>query len=147
MSSERCPSYSASSLRVERRVGCEASTAPQDLETDLFATHRREVTVVFIDLRGFTNFSDSAEPEEVIDFLRSYHAEMGKLIFEHEGTLEHFAGDGIMVFFNDPIPREDHTEIAVRMALKIQERVKDLRPGWQKTGYDLDVANAGNSAD
>jgi DNA-binding response OmpR family regulator len=105
----------------------------------LLESHRREVTVVFLDLRGFTAFSDYAEPEEVIGFLRSYHAEMGKLIFQFEGTLEHFAGDGIMVFFNDPIPREDHTEKAVRMAMEMQARVKDLRPGWLKKGYDLDL--------
>jgi class 3 adenylate cyclase len=116
-----------------------AKTILEREEENPFATHRREVTVVFIDLRGFTNFSDSVEPEEVIDFLRTYHAEMGKLIFEHEGTLEHFAGDGIMVFFNDPIPRENHTEVAARLALKIQERAKELRPEWQKKGYDLDV--------
>jgi len=85
--------------------------APQIAETiikseddSLFKSHRREITVVFLDLRGFTAFSDSAEPEEVMELLRSYHAEMGKLIFKYEGTLERFAGDGIMVFFNDPIP-------------------------------------------
>lgn len=105
----------------------------------LLEDHRREVTVVFLDLRGFTIFSDSAEPEEVIGLLRNYHAEMGKLIFHYEGTLEHFAGDGIMVFFNDPIPREDHTEKAVRMAMEMQARVKDLRRGWIKKGYDLDL--------
>ena len=105
----------------------------------LLESHRREVTIVFLDLRGFTAFSDYAEPEEVIGFLRSYHTEMGKLIFQFEGTLEHFAGDGIMVFFNDPIPREDHTEKAVRMAMEMQARVKDLRPGWLKKGYDLDL--------
>ena len=108
-------------------------------EGGLLKSHRREVTVVFIDLRGFTAFSDSTEPEEVIGFLRGYHAEMGKLIFQFEGTLEHFAGDGIMVFFNDPIPQEDHTEKAVRMAMEMQARVKDLRQGWLKKGYDLDL--------
>ena len=108
-------------------------------EEGLLESHRREVTVVFIDLRGFTTFSDYAEPEEVIGFLRSYHAEMGKLIFQFEGTLEHFAGDGIMVFFNDPIPQEDHTEKAVRMAMEMQTRVGDLRQGWLKKGYDLDL--------
>lgn len=108
-------------------------------EEGLIESHRREVTVVFIDLRGFTAFSDYAEPEEVIGFLRSYHAEMGKLIFQFEGTLEHFAGDGIMVFFNDPIPQEDHTERAVRMAMEMQVRVGDLRQGWLKKGYDLDL--------
>ena len=108
-------------------------------EGGLLKSHRREVTVVFIDLRGFTAFSDSTEPEEVIGLLRNYHTEMGKLIFQFEGTLEHFAGDGIMVFFNDPIPQEDHTEKAVRMAMEMQARVKDLRQGWLKKGYDLDL--------
>jgi adenylate cyclase len=108
-------------------------------EEGLLESHRREVTVVFIDLRGFTAFSDYAEPEEVIGFLRSYHAEMGKLIFQFEGTLEHFAGDGIMVFFNDPIPQEDHTEKAVRMAMEMQARVKDLRQEWLKKSYNLDL--------
>ena len=102
-------------------------------------SHRREVTVVFIDLRGFTSFSDAAEPEEVIGFLREYHAEMGRLVFEFKGTLEHFAGDGIMVFFNDPFPTEDHTQKAVCMAIEMQARVKELRPGWLKKGYDLDL--------
>jgi class 3 adenylate cyclase len=129
---------------IERMGRIKRYLSPQIAETvlkeegeDLFKTHRREVTVVFLDLRGFTNFSDSAEPEEVIEFLRGYHAEMGKLIFNFGGTLEHFAGDGIMVFFNDPIPREDHTEMAARMALDMQARVKELRPGWLKKGYDL----------
>ncbi|MBI4528223.1 MAG: response regulator [Deltaproteobacteria bacterium] len=105
----------------------------------LFKTHRREITVVFLDLRGFTAFSDSAEPEEVIDLLRSYHAEMGTLIFKFEGTVEHFAGDGVMVFFNDPIPCDDHTEKAVRMASEMRARVKEIRAGWLKKGYELDL--------
>jgi adenylate cyclase len=100
-------------------------------------SHRREVTVVFIDLRGFTSFSDAAEPEEVIGFLRGYHAEMGKLIFQFDGTLEHFAGDGIMVFFNDPLPTEDHTKKAVHMTIEMQARVRKLRPEWLKKNYDL----------
>ncbi|MFQ5793185.1 MAG: GAF domain-containing protein, partial [Acidobacteriota bacterium] len=116
-----------------------AKTILESEGDDPFKSHRREVTVVFLDLRGFTAFSDFAEPEEVIEFLRDYHAEMGKLIFQFEGTLEHFAGDGIMAFFNDPIPREDHTEMAVRMAVEMQARVKDLRTGWLKRGYDLDL--------
>ena len=131
---------------IERMSRIKRYLSPQIAETvlkeegdDLFKTHRCEVSVVFLDLRGFTNFSDSAEPEEVIEFLRGYHAEMGKLIFNFGGTLEHFAGDGIMVFFNDPIPREDHTEMAVRMAVDMQARVKELRPGWLKKGYDLDL--------
>ena len=106
-------------------------------EEGLLESHRREVTVVFLDLRGFTAFSDYAEPEEVVGLLRNYHTEMGKLIFHFDGTLEHFAGDGIMVFFNDPIPQEDHTEKAVRMAMEMQARVKDLRQEWLKKSYNL----------
>jgi DNA-binding response OmpR family regulator len=106
-------------------------------EEKVLESHRREVTVVFVDLRGFTAFSDAAEPEEIISFLRDYHAEMGRLIFQFQGTLEHFAGDGIMVFFNDPFPTEDHTHKAVCMAVEMQARVRDLRPGWLKKGYDL----------
>lgn len=108
-------------------------------DNDLFKSHRREITVVFLDLRGFTAFSNRAEPEEVMGLLRSYHTEMGKLIFEFEGTLEHFAGDGIMVFFNDPVPCEDHAARAIRMALEMRSRVKELRPSWLKKGYDLDL--------
>ncbi len=111
----------------------------EDENSDPFKTHRREVTVAFIDLRGFTAFSDSAEPEEVIDFLRTYHAEMGRLIFQYEGTVEHFAGDGIMAFFGDPIPREDHTESAIRMSVEIVSRGKILFQEWLKRGYDLDI--------
>ena len=106
---------------------------------DPLRSHRREITVVFLDLRGFTAFSDSAEPEEVMDVLRGYHAEMGKLIFQFEGTLVRFAGDGIMIFFNDPIRCSDHTEKAVRMAIEMQARGRELREQWRKQGYDLDL--------
>jgi class 3 adenylate cyclase/HAMP domain-containing protein len=106
---------------------------------DPFQSHRSEVTVVFIDLRGFTNFSDGHEPEEVMQFLRKYHEEIGHFIFKYEGTLEHFAGDGIMVFFNDPLPRKDHTELAAHMSIAVQARIKELRPEWHKKGYELDV--------
>jgi class 3 adenylate cyclase len=105
----------------------------------LFNTHRREVTAVFVDLRGFTAFSDGAEPEEVMEFLRDYHAEMGKLIFKFEGTLERFVGDGIVVIFNDPIACENHVQKAAQMALEMRDRVKELRTGWLKKGYDLDL--------
>jgi class 3 adenylate cyclase len=108
-------------------------------DKNLFKSHRREITVVFLDLRGFTAFSDSAEPEEVMEVLRGYHAEMGGLIFQFDGTLVRFAGDGIMIFFNDPIPCADHTEKAVRMALEMLDRVRELRKGWLKNGYDLDL--------
>ena len=104
---------------------------------DPLKTHRREVTVVFLDLRGFTAFAETAEPEEVMGVLREYHAEMGKLIIEHEGTLERFTGDGMMIFFNDPVPVPDPAQRAMRMALAMRERVHHLVTVWQKRGYDL----------
>jgi adenylate cyclase len=116
-----------------------ADTILKTEDESLFKSHRREITVVFLDLRGFTNFSESAEPEEVMELLKNYHAEMGKLIFKFDGTLEHFAGDGMMVFFNDPIPSDTHTEQAARMAVEMRERVKELRTGWIKKGYELDL--------
>jgi len=116
-----------------------AETILESEDYNLFKGHRREITAVFLDLRGFTAFSDSAEPEEVLALLRSYHAEMGNLIFKFEGTLERFAGDGIMVFFNDPIPCDDATEKAVRMAVEMRARVKQLRQEWLNKGYDLDL--------
>ncbi len=103
----------------------------------LLAGHRREATALFCDLRGFTAFSDSAEPEEVLGVLREYHAAMGELIVEHGGTLEHFAGDGMMVFFNDPVPQPDHVERAVRMALAMRERFATLAMRWSKLGFEL----------
>jgi class 3 adenylate cyclase len=105
---------------------------------DPLKSHRREVTVVFLDLRGFTAFAETAEPEEVMGVLREYHAEMGKLILDHEGTLERFTGDGMMVFFNDPVPVPNPAERAIRMALAMQDRVKDLRVKWKRRGVDLD---------
>jgi adenylate cyclase len=105
---------------------------------DPLRTHRREVTVVFVDLRGFTAFAETAEPEEVMAVLREYHAELGGLVLAHEGTLERFAGDGMMVFFNDPVPVPDPAERAVRMALAMRERVRALTGRWRKSGHDLD---------
>lgn len=116
-----------------------ADTLIESDDESLFKTHRREITVVFVDLRGFTAFSDSAEPEEVMELLRTYHAAMGKLVFKYEGTLERFAGDGIMIFFNDPVPCADHTERAVRMAVEMRSGIQELRAGWLKRGYDLDL--------
>ena len=105
---------------------------------DPLKTHRRDLTVVYLDLRGFTAFAETAEPEEVMDILHEYHAAMGKLILAYEGTLEHFAGDGMMIFFNDPAPVEDAAERAVRMALAMREQVKALTVRWRKLGHDLD---------
>jgi class 3 adenylate cyclase len=106
---------------------------------DPLRTHRREITVVFLDLRGFTGFAETAEPEEVMGVLREYHEAMGRLILEHEGTLERFAGDGMMVFFNDPVPVGNPAERAVRMAVAMRDRVRELRAAWRKRGYDLDL--------
>jgi adenylate cyclase len=103
----------------------------------LLESHRREITVVFCDLRGFTAFAESAEPEEVMIILREYHAALGELISQYEGTLERFAGDGIMVFFNDPMPCDDPPSRAVRMALAMRERVRELRARWRRRGYEL----------
>jgi adenylate cyclase len=105
---------------------------------DPLKSHRREVTVVFIDLRGFTAFAETAEPEEVMGVLREYHAAMGELILAHEGTLERFTGDGMMIFFNDPLPVPNPQERAVRMAVAMRERVDELMRGWRKRGYELD---------
>jgi adenylate cyclase len=105
---------------------------------DPLKTHRREITVVFLDLRGFTAFAETSEPEEVMGVLHEYHAQMGKLIVQHEGTLEHFAGDGMMIFFNDPVPVDNPAERAIRMAVAMRERVKELTVKWRKLGYELD---------
>jgi adenylate cyclase len=103
----------------------------------LLAGHRRLATSVFCDLRGFTPFSEAAEPEEVLGVLREYHKTMGELIVEHGGTLEHFAGDGLMVFFNDPVLQDDHVERAVRMSLAMRDRFDDLAARWSKRGHSL----------
>lgn len=106
---------------------------------DLLKTHRREVVVVFLDLRGFTAFTDSSEPEEVMGVLSEYHRVMGQLTVAHKGTLERFVGDGIMIFFNDPIKLDDPVLNAVRMALEMQEKFVPLRMEWKKRGYGLDL--------
>jgi adenylate cyclase len=105
---------------------------------DPLQSHRREVTVVFLDLRGFTAFAETAEPEEVMAVLREYHAEMGKLILASEGTLERFTGDGMMIFFNDPVEVSDPAARAVRMAAAMRERIAGLTEAWRKRGFDLD---------
>jgi class 3 adenylate cyclase len=103
----------------------------------LLGGHRRVVTAVMTDLRGFTSFAETAEPEELLDMLRGYHDEMGRLVVEHGGTLEHFAGDGILVFFNDPVLQPDHAERAVRMAVAMRERFDAMLGDWRKKGYEL----------
>jgi adenylate cyclase len=103
----------------------------------LLESHRREITVVFCDLRGFTAFSETAEPEEVMGVLREYHTALGALIFRFEGTLERFAGDGLMVFFNDPIPCADPPAQAVTMAVAMRQQMSELTEGWRKRGHQL----------
>lgn len=102
-------------------------------------SHRREITVLFCDLRGFTSFAEASEPEDVMQVLGEYHNAVGELIFEHQGTLERFAGDGIMVFFNDPMAVPDHCERAVKLGIGIREAVAALSEGWAKRGFRLGV--------
>jgi adenylate cyclase len=106
-------------------------------EAQLASSHRREITVVFCDLRGFTSFTDSSEPEEVMEVLREYHESLGELIFRYEGTLERFLGDGIMIIFNDPLPCPEHTKRAVGLALDMREQVDRLAKEWRRKGHDL----------
>lgn len=104
---------------------------------DPLKTRRREITVVFTDLRGFTAFSETAEPEEVMGVLREYHATLGRIVMAHEGTVEHFSGDGVMILFNDPMPLSEPELAAVRMALDMRLEVAGLAAGWRKRGHDL----------
>ena len=129
---------------IERVTGLKRFLSPQIADAILSAgsdrileSHRREITVAFCDLRGFTAFAETAEPEELMGVLREYHAALGELIFRFEGTLERFAGDGLMVFFNDPVPCADPALRAVRMAVAMRDRVTVLAGQWQKRGHRL----------
>jgi adenylate cyclase len=106
-------------------------------DENLLQSHRREIVVVFCDLRNFTPFAETSEPEEVMGVLGEYHRAIGALVHAYEGTLERFTGDGIMVFFNDPIPCNDAAERAVRMALGIRDAVSELSARWLRNGHDL----------
>ncbi|WP_315701959.1 MULTISPECIES: adenylate/guanylate cyclase domain-containing protein [unclassified Bradyrhizobium] len=138
--------------RVEKQLGeierirrLERFLAPQvaqiiassDGHHALLESHRREVTVVFCDLRGFTAFTETTEPEEAMDVLRDYHAALGQLIFRYEGTLDRYAGDGVMILFNAPIPFEDHTKRAVRMAVEMRDEIGRLTERWRNRGHSL----------
>ncbi|MGA8399708.1 MAG: GAF domain-containing protein [Stellaceae bacterium] len=103
----------------------------------ILESHRREIVVVFCDLRGYTAFTETAEPEEVLDFLREYHGALGPLVAEFEGTLDQFSGDGIMVFFNDPVPIPDPAERAVKMAMAMREAAGALTAVWRRRGREL----------
>ncbi len=106
---------------------------------DPLKSHRREITVVFLDLRGFTAFTETSDPEEVMGVLHEYHAEMGRVIMAHQGTIEHFAGDGIMICFNDPVLLDNPAEAAVRMGVEMQAHFAQLAQEWKKRGYDLQM--------
>jgi class 3 adenylate cyclase len=129
---------------IERMSGLKRFLAPQIAELvltsggeKLLDSHRQEVAIVFCDLRGFTSFAETAEPEEVMTVLREYHGSLAGLIHSFEGTLERFAGDGMMVLFNDPMPCPDPCERAVKMALQMRDRVIELAGKWKKLGHDL----------
>jgi PAS domain-containing protein/class 3 adenylate cyclase len=104
---------------------------------DALKTRRAEITVVYVDLRGFTSFTETAEPEEVMSVLRQYHAELGRLVVEYDGTIEHIAGDGMMVLFNAPMPVENHELQAIRMALAMRQSLTALSSSWRKRGHEL----------
>ena len=109
-----------------------ASGSEKQLES-----HRREITALFCDLRGFTGFSESADPEDVIALLRDYHAAIGKIIVKYSGTLERYAGDGVMVVFNDPVPVENPALQAVLMALDLRQAIGALTENWRRWGHDI----------
>jgi class 3 adenylate cyclase len=100
-------------------------------------SHRRDIVVVFCDLRGYTSFAETGEPEEVWTVLREFHAAVGPLVTRFEGTLDHFSGDGLMVYFNDPLPCPDPAQRAVRMAVDMRAAVGELMSGWRRRGFDL----------
>jgi adenylate cyclase len=104
---------------------------------EILEPHRREITAVFLDLRGFTAFTDRADPDEVMELLRTYHATLGRTVDEYGGTLEHFAGDGVMIFFNDPIEVDRPAERAIRMALALQEAYRPISDAWAKLGHEV----------
>jgi class 3 adenylate cyclase len=106
-------------------------------DESILESHRREIVVVFCDLRGFTGFAERAEPEEVMALLREYHAAMGPIVAQYEGTIDHYGGDGIMVFFNDPLPTPDPARRAIDMALAMRERAQPLLRLWRRHGHDL----------
>jgi len=126
---------------IERLGRLKRFFAPQVAEAivaggeELLAPHRRDITVVFLDLRGFTAFTDRADPSDVVDLMRAYHASMGRIVDAYGGTLEHFAGDGVLIFFNDPVPVEDPAERAVNMALELQRAFQPIAESWTERGH------------
>src|SRR5213082_2507431 len=130
--------------QIERMGALKRFLAPQLAELiiargedSVLQTHRRDIVVVFGDLRGYTAFAETAEPEELLDLLNAYHAAVGPIVTRSEGTLDQFSGDGIMVFFNDPLPCPDPAERAVKMAVEMREAVTQLQLGWHRRGREI----------
>jgi class 3 adenylate cyclase/PAS domain-containing protein len=124
--------------RLTRFLSPKVSDLIMSGETDdALKTRRAEITVVYVDLRGFTGFTETAEPEEVMSILRQYHAELGRLVIQYDGTIEHIAGDGMMVLFNAPMPVENHELQAIRMTLAMRESLTALSLSWRKRGHEL----------
>lgn len=125
--------------RLERFLAPQVAqiVASSDGQNSLLDSHRGEVTVVFCDLRGFTAFTESSEPEEAMNVLREYHAALGELIFKYEGTLDRYAGDGVMILFNAPVPVPDHTPRAIRMAVEMRDAIGLLSQKWRSRGHSL----------
>jgi class 3 adenylate cyclase len=123
--------------RLKRFLAPQVAQLVSSGDERVLESHRREVTIVFCDLRDFTPFSETAEPEEVITVLREYHKTLGALIDKFEGTIERFAGDGLLVLFNDPLPCADPSARAVRMAVEMRDQVAKLAAGWRSQGHEL----------
>ena len=123
--------------RLKRFLAPQVAQLVSSGDERVLESHRREVTVVFCDLRDFTPFSETAEPEEVITVLREYHRTLGALIDKFEGTIERFAGDGLLILFNDPLPCADPSARAVRMAVEMRDQVTKLAAGWRSQGHEL----------
>jgi adenylate cyclase len=125
--------------RLKRFFAPQLAQSILDGADELLKPHRREVVVMFFDLRGFTAFTGAAEPEEVMSVLGQFHAEIGRMLQKYQGTLERFAGDGVMIFFNDPVPLPDAPEQAARMACEMRESFARLHEEWAKLGHELEL--------
>jgi adenylate cyclase len=123
--------------RLKRFFSGAVAEAIAEGREEMLKPHRREITAVFLDLRGFTSFTDRADPDEVVELLRVYHVALGREVDKYGATLEHFAGDGIMIFFNDPLPVEQPAEKAVRMACALQEAFTPISAAWKKLGHEV----------
>jgi class 3 adenylate cyclase len=130
---------------VERLNSLRRFVSPQLAEAlaaggeEILASHRREITAFFCDLRGFTAFSETAEPEEVMDVLSEFHHAVGPMIFDHDGTIAQFTGDGMLVFFNDPVKLDDPAWNAVQLAVAMRDRTAELSAEWKRRGHDLEL--------